>query len=117
MSAEGPAYNPADLARQMREAADRLMKGWTGSGGVPAPALPATLTARQLQAVLDDLAARRAQVQALQDQLGAFDEQLAALETTLAPLREWTRAWAGMEGAMADLWRLPGSPPSSKPPP
>jgi hypothetical protein len=88
------------------------MTGWTGATGTrpPVPALPvppATLSARQLQAVLDDLGARRAQVQALQAQLGVFDEQLAALETSLGPLLEWTQAWAGVEGALTDLWRPP----------
>jgi hypothetical protein len=175
VSGEQPPTTPADLARTLRDAADRLMSGWTaaltggaapaagedhgggtagadaagpggsavsgsgrsagssspaapsgdisgraiGSGwpGVPGlPALsavlgplapPATLSARQLQAVLDDLAARRAQVQALHAQLELFDEQLAALETNLAPVLEWTRAWAGMEQAMTNLWHPP----------
>jgi hypothetical protein len=155
VSGEEPPATPADLARTLREAADRLMSGWTaaltgsatpepavadpgatggshggssdaggtsasvwpGGTGVPGlPALstvlgpltpPATLSARQLQAVLDDLAARRAQVQALQASLGLFDEQLAALETSLAPVLEWTRAWAGMEQAMTGFWRPP----------
>ena len=38
------------------------------------PASPARLSAQQLQAVVDDIAARRSQVQALQAQLAAFDE-------------------------------------------
>jgi len=92
---------PADLAAQLRAAAERLTTGWTGTPP------PATLTTQQLQAVLDDLAARRAQVQALQTQLGTFDEQLATLETALAPLREWTAAWAGFERAATDMWRPP----------
>jgi hypothetical protein len=110
--AGGVPRTPADLAGQLRKAADALMTGWTGATSVrpPVPALPvppATLSARQLQAVLDDLGARRAQVQALQAQLGVFDEQLAALETSLGPLLEWTQAWAGVEGALTDLWRPP----------
>lgn len=177
MSGEELPSTPADLARTLREAADRLMGGWTAaltgspardavradgdaepagtrhdagsrgparSGGAPesgaqdadtrtgsgtgrasgagwpaAPGMPdisallgplvppATLSARQLQAVLDDLAARRAQVQALRTQLGLFDEQLAALETSLGPVLEWTQAWAGMEQKMTSLWRPP----------
>jgi hypothetical protein len=158
VSDQEPPSTPADLARTLREAADRLMSGWTaaltgppardavkaeagsapdadaaagspgdagarpGSGprwpaGVPGmPDLsavlgplvpPATLSARQLQTVLDDLAARRAQVQALRTQLGLFDEQLAALETSLGPVLEWTQAWAGMEQTMTNLWQPP----------
>src|SRR4051794_17468089 len=111
--ATGP-QNPADLAGQLRAAAERVMAGWTAAAGVPGsrpgqalvnPAMPATMTARQMEALLDDLAARRAQVQALSAQLGAFDEQLATLETNLRPFLEWTRTWAGVEGAMADFWR------------
>ena len=197
MSGEELPSTPADLARTLREAADRLMSGWTSAltgpfgssaardggpeaegpagagrggggsgdaagsadpagpveaagshdaaasgrkgvprgasgtdratagvpvwpgGGAAVPGLPglaallgplvppATLSARQLQAVLDDLGARRAQVEALRTQLGLFDEQLAALETSLGPVLEWTRAWAGMEQTMTDLWRPP----------
>ncbi len=92
---------PADLAAQLQAAAERLTKGWTGTPP------PATLTTQQLQAVLDDLAAHRAQVQALQTQLGLFDDQLAALETALTPLREWTAAWSGFERAAIDMWRPP----------
>jgi hypothetical protein len=113
--ASGP-QNPADLAGQLRAAAERVMAGWTAAAGAalpgsrpgPAlvnPAMPATMTARQMEALLDDLAARRAQVQALSAQLRAFDEQLATLETNLRPFLEWTRSWAGVEGAMADFWR------------
>jgi ABC-type transporter Mla subunit MlaD len=92
---------PADLAAQLQAAAQRLTAGWTGTPP------PATLTTQQLQAVLDDLAAHRAQVQALQTQLGVFDDQLAALETALTPLREWTAAWSGFERAAIDMWRPP----------
>ena len=104
------AGDPAELSRRLREAAEKVMSGWTG----PRPVPPATMSARQLQAVLDDLAARRAQVQALQTQLGLFDEHPATLETSLPPLVEWTRTWADVEAAMSDLWRLPGT---GRPPP
>jgi hypothetical protein len=75
------------------------------------PATPATLSARQLQAVVDDIAARRSQVQALVAQLTAFDEQLATLETSLRPLLQWLRTWSDLEGAVTDFWtpRLPRS--------
>lgn len=116
------ARTPADLARQLRDAADRLMAGWSAAvpglpaGTLPGAALPgfplppATLSAQQLQVVLDDLAARRAQVQALRAQLGTFDQQLGTLEASLQPLLEWARTWAGVEGAVADFLRLPGRP-------
>ena len=126
----GPPPTPADLAAFFQTATERLMAGWTtatgGSSGAPGggapvggvrpsspgtPALPATLSARQLQALLDDLAARRAQVQALATQLAAFDEQLGALETNLRPVLDWLTTWAELERSVAGLW-LPGSPSS-----
>jgi hypothetical protein len=119
--ATGP-HDRADLAGQLRAATERLMAGWTAAtvgsppgrppGSAPVlPTMPATMTARQMETLLDDLGARRAQVQALSSQLQAFDEQLAALEANLRPLLEWTRSWAGVESAMADFWRpLSGGP-------
>ena len=68
------------------------------------PAMPATMSARQLQAVVDDIAARRSQVQALIASLTAFDEQLGTLETSLRPLLQWLRTWSDLEGAVADFW-------------
>jgi outer membrane protein TolC len=118
MTEEGAApRTPADLAGQLRDMAERLMAGWTTAAGAAArpsslpgvPAPPATTSARQLQVVLDDLAARRAQVQSLAAQLEAFDEQLGSLEATLRPMLEWTRTWAHLEKSMGDFWRLPGS--------
>ena len=66
------------------------------------------MSAEKVQAVLDDLAERRAQVQALRDSLTIFDGQLEALEAGLRPMLEWTRAWAELESSIAGLWRLPG---------
>ena len=113
MSDERPR-SPDDLARALREAADRLMSGWTAAAdsmGLPVlPDLsgsPATASARQVEAVLDDLAARRKQVQALQAQLAGFDQQLGALESSLRPLLEWTRTWADLERAMPEFWSPP----------
>jgi hypothetical protein len=117
-----PADPAALFAQQLRDAADRLMTGWpvlpgaAGTArqaddpegarpGLPLP--PATLTARHLQVVVDDIESRRAQVQALRTSLGTFDEQLGALEATLRPLLEWTGAWADLEGDASGLWRLP----------
>jgi hypothetical protein len=68
------------------------------------PTGPATMSARQLQAVVDDIAARRSQVQALVTQLTAFDEQLAGLETSLQPLLQWLRTWSDLEGSVTDFW-------------
>jgi len=68
------------------------------------PATPATMSARQLQAVMDDIAARRAQVQALVTQLTTFDEQLGTLETSLRPLLQWLQTWSDLEGAVTDFW-------------
>ena len=61
-------------------------------------------SARQLQAVVDDIAARRSQVQALIANLTVFDEQLGALETSLRPLLQWLRTWSEMESAVTDFW-------------
>jgi hypothetical protein len=68
------------------------------------PATPATMSARQLQAVVDDIAARRQQVQALVAQLQVFDEQLGTLETSLGPILQWLRTWSDLEGAVTDFW-------------
>lgn len=86
----------------------------TGLPGLPAipgmppipgmPATPATMSARQLQAVVDDIAARRSQVQALVASLTAFDEQLGTLENSLRPLLQWLRTWSDMESAVTDFW-------------
>jgi hypothetical protein len=113
--------SPADFAGQLRAAADRIMAGWTAAStsaagvmaGGPAPAvpvlppLPATLSAQKMDAFLEDLAARRAQVQALVTQLQAFDEQLGTLESGLRPFVEWTRTWADLEKTMTEFWRPP----------
>jgi hypothetical protein len=121
VSEEEPAAprTPADLAGQLRAAADRIMAGWTaaatgaaagtGAGAKPPipalPTMPATMSARQMESLLNDLAARRAQVQALTSQLQIFDEQLASLEANLRPMLEWTRTWANVESAIGDFWR------------
>jgi hypothetical protein len=76
-------------------------------GMPPIPGLsatPATMSARQVQAIVDDIAARRSQVRALVTQLEAFDEQLGMLETSLRPLLQWLRTWADLEGAVTDFW-------------
>jgi hypothetical protein len=122
---------PADLASQLRAAADRIMAGWTsmagagagavmgagaGTGGTASPpgmptmpAMPATMSAQQMETFLDDLAARRAQVQALITQLESFDEQLGTLEASVRPFVEWTRMWADLEKTLGEFWRPPGA--------
>jgi hypothetical protein len=113
-SESGLPRTPAEFAAQLHAAADKLMSGWTGTArpALPPPVLPATLSTQQLQAVVADIAARRAQVQTLRTQLGAFEEQLEALEANLRPLLEWTQTWAGVEGAMTNLWRPGGQRPA-----
>jgi hypothetical protein len=106
--------SPDDLARALRQAADRMMSGWTAAAGPMRPPVlpdlsgsPATASARQVEAVLDDLEARRAQVRALQAQLAGFDEQLGTLEASLRPLLEWTRTWTELERALGGIWSPP----------
>jgi hypothetical protein len=89
-------------------AARPAMPGLPAIPGMPPmagiPPMPATMSARQLQAVVDDIAARRSQVQALIASLTAFDEQLGTLENSLGPLLQWLRTWSDLEGAVADFW-------------
>jgi hypothetical protein len=112
----GVPPSPADFAGQLKAFTDRLMAGWSAAAGTAAPGapslpslptMPATMSANQIQALVDDLAARRAQVQALTTQLEAFDEQLGTLEASVRPFLEWTRAWADAEKAMTEFWRPP----------
>jgi hypothetical protein len=65
------------------------------------------MSADQIQALVDDLAARRTQVQTLKAQLETFDEQLGTLEASVRPFLEWTRAWADVEKTMSEFWRPP----------
>jgi hypothetical protein len=115
-----PAPSPADFAGQLRAAADRIMASFSAAAGTPAaastplpglPAMPATMSAQKMESFLEDLAARRAQVQALVTQLQAFDEQLGTLESSVRPFVEWTRAWADLEKTWGDFWRPPSGSP------
>jgi hypothetical protein len=108
--------SPVDFVAQMRAFTERMMTGWTAAtgtaaGGTPTPPqlprMPATMSADQIQALMDDLAARRAQVQALKTQLEAFDEQLGTFEASVRPFLEWTRTWAEMEKTMTEFWQPP----------
>jgi hypothetical protein len=69
--------------------------------------LPGVISAAQLSAIASGLAAQRSSIAALQAQLTAFDEQLAALEGILAPLTEWSKAWAEFERLAMNLPRKP----------
>jgi hypothetical protein len=85
------------------------MTGWTPPTGTPAvpalPTMPASMSAAQMETFLEDLAARRTQVQALITQLEGFDEQLGTLEASVRPFVEWTRTWADLEKTMGEFWR------------
>jgi hypothetical protein len=63
------------------------------SAASPLP-LPGALSAAQLTAVADSIAAQRRSIEVLKAQLSSFDEQLKALEQFLGPLAEWSRTWA-----------------------
>jgi hypothetical protein len=120
-------WSPTEFAAQLRAVADRMMTGWTAAAGSMAagpatppsmptmptmpkmPKMPATMTADQIQALVDDLAARRAQVQALKTQLEAFDDQLGTLEASVRPFLEWTRTWADFEKTVSEFWRPPSA--------
>ena len=114
--------SPADFAGQLRAFSDRMMAGWTAATGTaaagtpslpPLPKMPATMSADQMQSLMDDIAARRAQVHALTTQLQAFDEQLGALEASVRPFLEWTRTWADLEKTMGEFWRPQSGSPDS----
>jgi hypothetical protein len=104
----GRAASPQPDPDRSRPGADRTVPGLPAIPGMPPmpglPATPVTMSARQLQAIVDDIAARRSQVKALVAQLELFDEQLGTLEASLQPLLQWLRTWADLEGAVADFW-------------
>jgi hypothetical protein len=79
-------------------------------GAVP---LPGTLSAAQLAAIADSIAAQRRSIEALKAQLSSFDEQLAVLEQILGPLAEWSRTWAELEQRLLTVRR--GQPDENRP--
>jgi hypothetical protein len=107
-SAGAPANGDTATGGPAPRAAGGLLPGLPAIPGMPPmpglPATPVTMSARQLQAVVDDIAARRSQVQALIASLTVFDEQLGTLETSLRPLLQWLRTWSEMESAVTDFW-------------
>jgi len=71
-------------------------------GGIP---LPGALSAAQLTAIANGIAAQRRSIDALRAQLSSFDEQLAVLEKLLLPLAQWSSKWAELEAGLLNLGR------------
>ena len=108
-----------EFVHQLRGFTDRAR---TAAGSVPSrlslPALPSppgAMSAAQLRAVADMVAAQRASIAAMRAQLDAFDQQLVVFERILEPLVEWSGTWARLEEAVGDLVRRDGG--SAQPPP
>ena len=102
-----------EFSGQLREATERL-QGLAGLGGRVPPAagalpLPGALSAAQMTAIADSIAAQRRSIEALQAQLTSFDEQLAALEQILGPMAEWSRTWAEFEQRLLAIGHRPES--------
>jgi hypothetical protein len=93
---------------QLRAAAEKAgvpQPAWPGSSGLPA--LPGALSAAQVTAITDSIAAQRRSIAALQAQLSAFDEQLAVLESMLGPLAQWSKSWADVEQRFLNMGPRP----------
>ena len=108
-----------EFVQQLRGFTDRAR---TAAGSVPSrlslPALPSppgAMSAAQLRAVADMVAAQRASIAGMRAQLDAFDQQLVVFERILEPLVEWSGTWARLEEAVGDLVRRDGG--STAPPP
>jgi len=98
---------------QLRAATERL-QDFARAGQRLQPDLgalkpPGALSAAQLAAITENIAAQRHSIQALQTQLSAFDEQLAVLEQILGPFAQWSKAWADFERRMLNLGFGPGT--------
>lgn len=101
-----------EFVQQLRGFTDRAR---TVAGSVPSklsiPALPSppgAMSAAQLRAVAEMVAAQRASIAGMRAQLDAFDQQLAVFERILDPLVEWSGTWARLEEAVGDLVRREG---------
>jgi hypothetical protein len=70
-------------------------------------ALPGTLSAAEVAAIADSIAAQRRSIEALKAQLSSFDEQLAVLEQILGPLVQWSSKWAELEERLLNVARGP----------
>lgn len=104
-----------EFVQQLRGFTERAR---TVAGSMPAklslPALPSppgAMSAAQLRAVADMVAAQRAGIAGMRAQLDAFDQQLAVFERILEPLVEWSGTWARLEEAVGDLVRREGTGP------
>ena len=98
-----------EFVHQLRGFTDRAR---TAAGSVPSrlslPALPSppgAMSAAQLRAVAEMVAAQRASIAGMRAQLDAFDQQLEVLERILDPLVEWSSTWARLEEAVGDFVR------------
>ena len=98
-----------EFVHQLRSFNDRAR---SVAGAVPSrlslPALPSppgALSAAQLRAVAQTVAAQRRSIAAMAAQLEAFDQQLAVFERILDPLVEWSSSWARLEEAVGDFVR------------
>ncbi len=69
------------------------------------PSPPGAMSAAQLRAVAEMVAAQRASIGGMRAQLDAFDQQLAVFQRILEPLVEWSGTWARLEEAVGDLVR------------
>jgi hypothetical protein len=101
-----------EFVNQLRSFTDRAR---SVAGAVPSrlslPALPSppgALSAAQLGAVAQTVAAQRRSIAAMSAQLEAFDQQLAVFERILEPLVEWSSTWARLEEAVGDFVRRDG---------
>ena len=93
---------------QLRAAAEKAggpHLAWPASSGTPA--LPGALSAAQMAAITDSIAAQRRSIAALKAQLSSFDEQLAVLESMLGPLAQWSRTWADLERRFTNMGAKP----------
>jgi hypothetical protein len=69
--------------------------------------LPGSLSAAQLAAIADSIAAQRRSIEAFKAQLSSYDEQLAAFEQILGPLAQWSSKWAELEERLLNMGRGP----------
>jgi hypothetical protein len=102
-----------EFVNQLRSFTDRAR---SVAGAVPSrlslPALPSppgALSAAQLRAVAQTVAAQRRSIAAMAAQLEAFDQQLAVFEQLIDPLVEWSSTWARLEEAVGDFVRRDGA--------
>jgi hypothetical protein len=117
-SGGGPADAIRESARQFSELVERMRAssqagmaaatGLLGPTGAQTQAMlsamsaGAALPAAQLDALVQEIRARRDQVDVLRTQLAGFSDQLEALEAMLQPLAEWSRTWLRLQQAMVN---------------